>query len=487
MTELWLKFKDEKGEMKRLLVGKESFIIGRHSENDLSVPNGKLSREHLKINRFGDLFMVSDAGSSNGTTLNGKPLDEPTAVRHGDILDLGGGLKIKVEIESDDPNAAAPPAAQPIDAAAGGVPGGDGQVPGAGVPGADGQVPASGVPGANVTGVPSSPAAANGGAVPAAPATGSVGAMPAAPGAVNAGAVSAVPAAGGSGFPKLVFILAPLFVIIVLIFVGGLFLVFSGGDDAYRDNRDDDFVYSNDNSNDDDDNSNTKDVVTTKTPSNSTDADATPTPGGTNTQPTPADPGGSGKVEQNAASFLRKVADNDPRAFLTGDQAKIVDGKIKQLSSSSTLAENIKSANRSSAQIKTLAASKNLQPQLLATAAIAKLGGSRGDVLQTAQSMAEVLGKLGTQIGTERSDDSLLLIAAYDQGQAGEFLKMRNMLQALAGKSTESSRAIRSIWFLQKNNKITASEFEFALRFLAIGTITQNPKDFGVNTDALGF
>ncbi len=480
MTELWLKFKDEKGELKRLLVGKESFTIGRHSENDLSIPNGKLSREHLKINRFGDLFMVSDAGSSNGTTINDKALAEPTAVKNGDILDLGGGLKIKVEIESDDPNALAPPAPPPVDAEAGGVPGAHGQVPGAGVPGA------------NAPGVPSSAAAANMGAVPAAPAAGNLGAVPAASGAANVGAVSASPptaAAGGSsgGFPKLVFVLAPLFVIIVLVFVVGLFFMFSANDDSYRDNRDDDFVYSNDNTKDDDDDdtSNTKDVVTTKTPSNS--ADATPTPGGTNTQPTPTDPGGSGKVEQNAASFLRKIADNEPKAFLTGDQAKMVDGKIKQLSSSSALVDNIKSANRSAVQIRTLATSKNLKPQFLATAAITKLGSGRGDVFQTAQSMADVLGKLSTQIGTERSDDSLLLIAAYDQGRAGEFLKMRNMLQDLAGKSTESARAIRTIWFLQKNNKITASEFEFALRFLAIGTITQNPKDFGVNTDALGF
>jgi hypothetical protein len=62
---------------------------------------------------------------------------------------------------------------------------------------------------------------------------------------------------------------------------------------------------------------------------------------------------------------------------------------------------------------------------------------------------------------------------------------MRNMLQDLATKSPESSRAIRTIWFLEKQGKITPAEFEFALRFLAIGTITQNPKDFGVNAEAL--
>jgi hypothetical protein len=61
------------------------------------------------------------------------------------------------------------------------------------------------------------------------------------------------------------------------------------------------------------------------------------------------------------------------------------------------------------------------------------------------------------------------------------------MLQDLANKFPESPRAIRTIWFLQKNGKITQSEFDGALNFLAVGTISQNPKEFGVNAEALTF
>jgi hypothetical protein len=99
--------------------------------------------------------------------------------------------------------------------------------------------------------------------------------------------------------------------------------------------------------------------------------------------------------------------------------------------------------------------------------------------------MAEVLGKLSVHIGTEFAEDCLLLIAAYDQGQAGETMKMRNMLQDLATKSTESSRTIRTIWYLQKEGKITQADYDRALTFLAVGTIAQNPKEFGVNAEAL--
>ena len=190
-------------------------------------------------------------------------------------------------------------------------------------------------------------------------------------------------------------------------------------------------------------------------------------------------------VEQSGAAFLRLVAQNEPRAFLTGEQSDIVAKKIKQVSGSSALADNINSARKNSTKLKEIAASKNLKPQLIATAAITKLGNQRGDVVQTAQAMADVLEVLSTQVGNEFGDDVLMMIAAYDQGAAGDTMKLRNQLQSLTTKFPQSARTIRSIWFLKTNDQITDQEYDFALRFLAIGTITQNPKGFNVNAEPL--
>jgi len=228
-------------------------------------------------------------------------------------------------------------------------------------------------------------------------------------------------------------------------------------------------------------------------PANGKDPDVTPTPGSSPTNsgptnlptPTPANLTETAKVEVNGASFMRKIADNDPRIFLTTDQAKRVSSKIKQLGSSSAVADNLKSAKQKGAELKAIATETNLQPQLLAIAAVTKLGGTRGDVVATARSMSPVIQKLRVHIGTEFADDCLLLIAAYDQGVAGDTMKLRNMLQSLANEVKESSRTIRTIWFLEKQRKITPAEFDRALTFLAIGTLAQNPKDFGVNIDAL--
>jgi hypothetical protein len=444
MTELWLKFTDEDGKDKRVLVEKEKFAVGRHSESDLCISNGKLSREHIKIERFADIFIVADCGSSNGTTLNGEPLEEPKALHNDDKLDLGGGFEITVEIVSDNPNA-------------GGAPDSSG----------------------NDAGNANSAASAS-----VSPAAGG--------GAAN---FTASNSSGSGSIPTSFFYLAPIFGFVVLLFLGGLMFVLSGDKKPEIAQKGDDFVYSGDA----DDNDSGKDENEAKNDSkNESKTEATPEPSieknvESNSEsknvpdasPAPKNVPDTVKIEQNAASFLRSIAQNDPKAFLTSQQAQTVNSKIKQIGASSALADNIKSAKANAAQIRSLAASKNLKPQFLAVAALTKLGNNRGNVFQTAQAMAEILDKLAIQLGSELADDSLLVMAAFDQGEAGDFLKMRNMLQQLSNQFPESSRTIRTIWFLREKGKISDQQFEFALRFLALGTITQNPKDFGVNAEEL--
>jgi pSer/pThr/pTyr-binding forkhead associated (FHA) protein len=424
MNELWIKFRDQSGEERRVQIAKSQFVIGRHSTSDLSVADSRLSRQHLEIKRLGEKYLVSDLGSSNGTELNGQPLSGPSEIKDGDRANLGGGLEVEFQIETDEaPNDFEEEFDEETDLEEPTVPEPAG-------------VAAAGVP-----------------------------------------AIAAPAPSGGMSW----LILAPVLGVFLLIFAVGIIYFVSRGSSLEVANNGG-FTYSDPDRDDDG-------PSKTKTPSNSTSTSTTPdnsstTNGNGGPQPSPSNVGGNSKVEQAAAAFLRRIAQNDPNAFLTADQSKKVSDKIKQIGTGS-LADNISSARKSASQLKAIATAKNLTPQFLATAAMLKLGSSRGDVLQTAQSMAEVLGKLQIEVGSERADDCLLMIAAYDQGQAGDFLKLRNMLQDLATKFPESSRDIRTIWFLQKNSKITDGEFDFALRFLAIGTITQSPKDFGVNVEPL--
>lgn len=284
--------------------------------------------------------------------------------------------------------------------------------------------------------------------------------------------------AGGRPLPIGLILAVPVLALVLVVVAGGVaYLVFARSSTVTVATNDDDPIVD-----DDDPPSNSKDTDPDKTP-----APSTPSNSGTAglPTPTPANLSETAKVEVNGAAFLRKIAQNDPKIFLTTDQAKRVSSKVKQLSNSSAVADNLRSAKQNGSELKALAAEKSLKPQLLAVAAVAKLGSSRGDVVATARTMAEVFEKLNIQIGSELADDCLLMVAAYDQGANGDTMKMRNMLQNLANEVNESSRTIRTIWFLEKRQKISSADFDRALTFLAIGTIAQNPGDFGVKTDVL--
>lgn len=64
--------------------------IGRSSASTLSFPDDNgLSRQHLSIERTGDIWFVRDLGSKNGTVLNGVKVTEPAPLKSGDRITAG--------------------------------------------------------------------------------------------------------------------------------------------------------------------------------------------------------------------------------------------------------------------------------------------------------------------------------------------------------------------------------------------------------------
>lgn len=449
MNELWLKFQDETGAPKRILVNDDIFTIGRTPENTLSLNIDKVSRSHLKIERFGDLYVASDLGSSNGTTLNEAKLQKPTTLRNGDRLDLGGGLDIEVELLLDEDY---------------------------------------GVANYDFSSVgESQEESASGAAQTVSPTV--------------AASKAAAPAPATGGVSKSFFIIAPVLGILVLLILGGLLFAFGGRSEAeVAQNSNDDFIYtSNSDDFDEDEPRNTKknpdkEETPTSSPSETPLSNSnggvttTSTPDTTDPTPTPKVLTDNDKIERNSAAFMRQIALNDPKAFLTTKQISILSGKISQYKGSSALADNFRSAKRAQSQITSMAASKNLKPEFLVMAALAKLGNQKGDVAATAQSMLDTLDNLSIVFSNELAYDCILVIAAYDMGAAGQTQQMRDMVAKTATQfQTETAQTIRTFWFLKEKGKLTDAQFEFALRFLAIGTIAQNPKEFNVNSEAVVF
>lgn len=63
--------------------------VGREAKNDIVVAEDAVSRYHLTLKREKTGYMVEDAGSTNGTFLNGKKLENRAALNPDDVLRVG--------------------------------------------------------------------------------------------------------------------------------------------------------------------------------------------------------------------------------------------------------------------------------------------------------------------------------------------------------------------------------------------------------------
>jgi hypothetical protein len=68
---------------------KDSFTIGRDAACDLVLYDMSVSRTHAGLRREADGWVLTDAGSTNGTRLNGWRVTEPVPLRAGDRITFG--------------------------------------------------------------------------------------------------------------------------------------------------------------------------------------------------------------------------------------------------------------------------------------------------------------------------------------------------------------------------------------------------------------
>ncbi|MFP5225471.1 MAG: FhaA domain-containing protein [Actinomycetota bacterium] len=69
-------------------LSKQTLILGRSEGNDIVIPDQGVSRRHAEIRKEGDEWVIIDLGSTNGTEINGKPVNRHR-LAHGDRLTLG--------------------------------------------------------------------------------------------------------------------------------------------------------------------------------------------------------------------------------------------------------------------------------------------------------------------------------------------------------------------------------------------------------------
>jgi len=77
----------------------QTLIVGRTADNDLSIDHPLISRHHVRFERAGTRWTVTDLGSTNGTYVNGRRVTS-SALDVGDIVDLGATRLILLDESS---------------------------------------------------------------------------------------------------------------------------------------------------------------------------------------------------------------------------------------------------------------------------------------------------------------------------------------------------------------------------------------------------
>ena len=79
-----------------LKLGNGVTTVGRQEDCQLRIRSSQVSRKHCQLFEKKGLLIVKDLGSSNGTLVNGKKVDDQCVLEPGDELTIGA-VKLKVE------------------------------------------------------------------------------------------------------------------------------------------------------------------------------------------------------------------------------------------------------------------------------------------------------------------------------------------------------------------------------------------------------
>src|SRR5262245_53934527 len=80
----------------------DEITIGRTDASDVVIDDSGLSRKNTTIFRDGELLLIADENSTNGTFVNGRKLSGPPEELHdGDEIKIGSETRLRVEIEGE--------------------------------------------------------------------------------------------------------------------------------------------------------------------------------------------------------------------------------------------------------------------------------------------------------------------------------------------------------------------------------------------------
>jgi predicted component of type VI protein secretion system len=75
-----------------------TITVGREPVNDVVLSDPEISRRHARIMYQAGRYVLEDLGSTNGTSVNGRRLTEPTVLNAGDVIDFAEYVAFTFEL-----------------------------------------------------------------------------------------------------------------------------------------------------------------------------------------------------------------------------------------------------------------------------------------------------------------------------------------------------------------------------------------------------
>lgn len=96
---------------------KNEIFLGRDLSNDIVINDPEVSRRHARLVKTGNVYVIEDLGSTNGTFLRGQRLSGPVVLISGEIVTFGEKVLLKYEETPIDPDATVAAFRRPVTSA----------------------------------------------------------------------------------------------------------------------------------------------------------------------------------------------------------------------------------------------------------------------------------------------------------------------------------------------------------------------------------
>ncbi len=87
-------FQTDKLKEPQVTLSKDDVVIGRGEDCDIVLPERQVSRQHIRLYRVDENWVVQDLDSKNGTWLNGHKLSGEQRLYDGDEINMGLAIKV---------------------------------------------------------------------------------------------------------------------------------------------------------------------------------------------------------------------------------------------------------------------------------------------------------------------------------------------------------------------------------------------------------